>query len=57
MVDFAVYDPHAVTGIVKSFFRELPERLIPTDLNNYAATVSGTIKLNDLISILTVDSN
>ncbi len=41
-IDFSTHDPHAVAGIVKCFFRELPEKIVPTDLNNYAATVAGT---------------
>jgi RhoGAP domain len=40
-LDFTSHDPHAVAGLVKSFLRELPERLVPADLNNYAATVAG----------------
>eukprot|EP00026_Physarum_polycephalum_P001803 Phypoly_transcript_01806.p1 GENE.Phypoly_transcript_01806~~Phypoly_transcript_01806.p1 ORF type:complete len:745 (+),score=107.08 Phypoly_transcript_01806:239-2236(+) len=40
-ISFKDHDPHAVTGLIKCFFRELPERLIPADLNNYAATVAA----------------
>jgi len=39
-VDYSAHDPHAVSGVIKCFFRELPERLVPTDLNNYAAAIA-----------------
>eukprot|EP01113_Clastostelium_recurvatum_P021124 TRINITY_DN24_c0_g1_i4.p1 TRINITY_DN24_c0_g1~~TRINITY_DN24_c0_g1_i4.p1 ORF type:complete len:649 (+),score=172.01 TRINITY_DN24_c0_g1_i4:2081-4027(+) len=39
-IDLTKCDPHAVAGLVKSFFRELKDPLIPTELNNYALTVA-----------------
>ncbi|GAM28613.1 hypothetical protein SAMD00019534_117890 [Acytostelium subglobosum LB1] len=39
-VDLSQSDIHAVTGLVKSFFRKLPGSLMPQDLDEYATTVS-----------------
>jgi len=37
--DFTGRDPHAVAGILKSFFRELPESIISQEINNGIAAV------------------
>ncbi|EFA83925.1 pleckstrin domain-containing protein [Heterostelium album PN500] len=39
-IDLTQHDIHAVTGLVKSFFRKLPTPLIPSDLDEYATAVS-----------------
>ncbi|GAM24949.1 hypothetical protein SAMD00019534_081240 [Acytostelium subglobosum LB1] len=39
-MDLQQSDIHAVTGLVKSFFRKLPHSLIPKDLDEYATSVS-----------------
>lgn len=33
-IDLQGKDPHAVAGILKSFFRELPEPIISQDIND-----------------------
>ncbi|EGG17471.1 pleckstrin domain-containing protein [Cavenderia fasciculata] len=39
-VDLSQADIHAVTGIVKYFFRKLPHHLIPPELSEYATSIS-----------------
>eukprot|EP01114_Cavostelium_apophysatum_P018776 TRINITY_DN5888_c0_g1_i1.p1 TRINITY_DN5888_c0_g1~~TRINITY_DN5888_c0_g1_i1.p1 ORF type:complete len:628 (+),score=190.06 TRINITY_DN5888_c0_g1_i1:273-1886(+) len=38
-VQFEKTDPHAVAGLLKSFFRELPEPIIPSETNEKMAAV------------------
>jgi len=38
-VNLRGYDPHAAAGLLKAFFRELPEPIIPTDINDQMAAI------------------
>jgi len=38
----AVDDPHAVAGVMKLFFREMPEPLLPFDTYDHFERASGT---------------
>jgi len=38
-VSFHAVDPHAIAGLLKSFFRELPEPIIPVSINDQMAAV------------------
>jgi len=39
--DVTKYDPHAVTGLLKQFFRELTEPLVPHHLNQTITKIVG----------------
>jgi hypothetical protein len=45
-IQLSKYDVHEVTGILKQFFRELPEPLIPGDINQKIAEVLCKFKKN-----------
>eukprot|EP00835_Amoeboradix_gromovi_P004499 NODE_354_length_10253_cov_0.271519.p1 type:complete len:624 gc:universal NODE_354_length_10253_cov_0.271519:5733-7604(+) len=56
-----VYDPHAVAGVLKLWFRELPENILTNDLHKYFQKVneleknSKTVELRKLVNMLPVE--
>ena len=56
-----VYDPHAIAGLLKLWFRELPENILTNDLHKYFQKVneleksSKTVELRKLVNMLPVE--
>eukprot|EP01105_Mastigella_eilhardi_P017239 TRINITY_DN3964_c0_g1_i1.p1 TRINITY_DN3964_c0_g1~~TRINITY_DN3964_c0_g1_i1.p1 ORF type:complete len:750 (-),score=147.79 TRINITY_DN3964_c0_g1_i1:387-2303(-) len=42
-LNLSAHDPHAIAGLLKVFFRELPEPLIPVDVNQECIDIMGML--------------
>lgn len=50
-IDFTGRDCNSVTGLLKLFFRELPEGIIPADLNSGAKAVFSMFLENEMFDV------
>ena len=43
-----LWDPHAIAGLLKSFFRDLPSSILTRDLHMRFLSVMGTFHIPDI---------